>query len=290
MTIGTDGLALISYYDATNGDLKVAHCSDVICTSATIATPDSAGSVGQHSSVTIGADGLALISYYDVTNGDLKVAHCSDVACTSATLTAVDGAANNVGGTSSVIVGTDGLALISYYDTTHGDLKVAYCSDLACTSAARTTVDGVSDNVGAPSSMVIGADGRGLISYYDVTHGDLKVAHCGNVSCTASTLTTVDIAGSVGQYSSLTIGADGRGLISYYDATNGDLKVAHCSNVACTTAALTTVDSAGSVGQYSSVTIGADGLALISYYDETNGDLKVAHCSNLLCVPYHRRR
>src|SRR5215510_7836274 len=192
VAIGTDGLALISYYDATNGDLKVAHCfegADSICTTATRTTLESEGNVGQFTAMTIGTDGLALISYYDVTNGDLKVAHCSDVACTSATLTAVDGAANNVGGTSSVIVGTDGLALISYYDATHGDLKVAYCSDLACTSAARTTVDGVSDNVGAPSSMVIGADSRGLISYYDVTHGDLKVAHCGNVSCTASTLT-----------------------------------------------------------------------------------------------------
>ena len=81
MTIGTDGLALISYYDATNSDLKVAHCSNFACNTATLTTVDSAGSVGQYSSVTIGADGLALISYYDETNGDLKVAHCSNLFC-----------------------------------------------------------------------------------------------------------------------------------------------------------------------------------------------------------------
>ena len=62
----------------------MAHCSDLACTAATLTTVDSAGSVGQYSSVTIGADGLALISYYDETNGDLKVAHCSNVACTAA--------------------------------------------------------------------------------------------------------------------------------------------------------------------------------------------------------------
>ena len=287
VTIGTDGLALISYYDATNGDLKVAHCfdsSDSICTTATRTTLQSEGNVGQFTALTIGTDGLALISYYDATNGDLKVAHCSDAACTSATLTALDGAANNVGAPSSMIIGTDGRSLISYFDKTNGDLKVAHCSDVACTSATRATVDGTADIVGAPSSMIMGADSRGFISYYDETNGDLKVAHCSNVGCTAATLSTVDSAGSVGQYSSVTIGADGRGLISYFNATTGDLKVAHCSNVVCTAATLSMVDSAGSVGQYSSVTIGADGLALISYYDETNGDLKVAHCSNVGCT------
>ena len=50
------------------------------CT-ATTATLDSAGNVGNDTSVTVGADGLGLISYYDSTNGDLKVAHCADTFC-----------------------------------------------------------------------------------------------------------------------------------------------------------------------------------------------------------------
>src|SRR6267142_880026 len=105
---------------------------------------------------------------------------------------------------------------------------------------ALTSLDG-SGNVGQYSSVTIGTDGLALISYYDATNGDLKVAHCSNVACTSATLTTVDRAGDVGQYSSVTIGADGLGLISYYDATNGDLKVAHCSDSACTDATRTTL-------------------------------------------------
>jgi len=31
ITIGTDGLALISYFDNANNDLKVAHCSSTYC-------------------------------------------------------------------------------------------------------------------------------------------------------------------------------------------------------------------------------------------------------------------
>ena len=69
VTIGADGLPLISYLDSTNADLKVAHCDDLVCSSALTSTLDSGGFVGRFSSVTIGPDGLGLISYYDITNG-----------------------------------------------------------------------------------------------------------------------------------------------------------------------------------------------------------------------------
>jgi preprotein translocase subunit Sec61beta len=184
VTIGADGLGLISYYDETNGDLKVAHCSDSACTSATLTTVDRAGNVGQYSSVTIGADGLGLISYYDETNGDLKVAHCSDLTCTSATLTTLTflQSEGNVGQFTSV-TNAGGQGLISYYDSTDQDLKLALCPDLACTSATLTTTPDRAGNVGQYSSVTIGADGLGLISYYDETNGDLKVAHCSNKFC-----------------------------------------------------------------------------------------------------------
>jgi hypothetical protein len=283
VTIGADGLGLISYYDHTNGDLKVAHCANTACTSATLTTLDSAGEVGNYSSVTIGADGLGLISYFDKTNGDLRLAHCSNAACTSATLTTVD-STGQVGLFTSVTIGADGLGLISYSsDYTNYDLKVAHCSDPSCTSATLTTLDSTGE-VGPGSSVTIGADGLGLISYYDYTNYDLKVAHCSDPSCTSAIFTTLDSAGQVGYFTSLTVGSDDLGLISYYDYTNGALKVAHCSNTACTSATLTTLDSIGGVGNISSVTIGADGLGLISYFDQSDADLKVAHCSNAPCT------
>src|SRR5262245_60634046 len=90
ITIGSDELGLISYHDETTGDLKVAHCGDVSCSSVITATLDTTGTVGTHTSIIVGSDGLGLISYYDGTNLDLKVAHCSDVACSSATTTTLD--------------------------------------------------------------------------------------------------------------------------------------------------------------------------------------------------------
>jgi hypothetical protein len=118
--------------DGTNGNLKVAHCSNAACTAATLATLDSTGDVGWYTSVTVGYDGLGLISYYDYTNGDLKVAHCSNAACSTATLTTTPDTAGDVGQYTSATVGSDGLGLISYWDATNRDLKVAHCSNRFC--------------------------------------------------------------------------------------------------------------------------------------------------------------
>jgi hypothetical protein len=282
VAIGADGLGLITYYDFGTRDLRVAHCTDTACTSATLQTVDGAGDVGTHTSVTIGADGFPLISYYDETNRDLKVAHCHDAACLGATVTPLDGAASDVGRYSAVALGADGRGLITYFDATNSDLKVASCLSVACTAASISTLDS-DGSVGLEDTAVaIGADGLGLISYHDSTNDDLKVAHCDTPACATATLTTLDPAG--GSYTSVTIGADGLGLIAYFDGSNGNLKVAHCSNVTCTFATLSTLDSAGNVGIYTSVKIGADGLGLISYWDATQGNLKVAHCSNTACT------
>jgi predicted regulator of Ras-like GTPase activity (Roadblock/LC7/MglB family) len=148
--------------------------------------------------------------------------------------------------------------------------------------------------VGAYTSITIGTDGLPIISYYDDTNGDVKVAHCDDIACASATVATLDSVGSggfgIGWFTSITIGADGLPIISYFDNNNRDLKVAHCAGIACASASVATLDSVGDVGAYTSITIGADGLPIISYYDDTNGDVKVARCSNAFCAPYFRRR
>ena len=63
ITLGADGLPVISYYDLTNLDLKVAKCMNAACTGAsTVTTVDSLGNVGRYTSITLGAYGLPVIS------------------------------------------------------------------------------------------------------------------------------------------------------------------------------------------------------------------------------------
>ncbi|HXZ58090.1 MAG TPA: collagen-like protein [Gaiellaceae bacterium] len=233
VTVGTDGLGLISYYDVTNGNLDVAHCADTACSSASVTAVDSAGDVGSGSSIAIGADGLGLIGYRDTSNDHLKVAHCSNVACSSAVATTVDNAAG-VGFETSVTVGADGLGLVSYFDNGNADLKVAHCSDATCSSATLTPIDSTG-LVGEFSSATIGADNLAVISYYDDSASDLdlKVAHCSNVACTTATTTTVDSAGDVGSGTSITVGSDGLPFVTYRDKTNNAIVSTHCPNAFC---------------------------------------------------------
>ena len=95
----------------------------------------------------------------------------------------------------SIAIGADGLPVVSYKSFPVG-LGVAHCGNVKCTAGnTLTTVDSAGD-VGEGSSIAIGADRLPVVSCFDFTNGDLKVAHCGNVTCTAgNTLTTVDSGG-----------------------------------------------------------------------------------------------
>ena len=281
IAIGADGLGLIAYYDQTNADLKVAHCDNVLCTSATTATLDSAGNVGGYTSIAIGADGLGLISYFDSTpNYDLKVAHCSDIACTSATTTTLD-SAGVVGNYTSIAIGADGLGLISYHDSTNKGIKVAHCDDIPCTSATLSTI--VPGFFGSSTSIAVGADGLGIVAYSTFQAPDfvISAAHCHDTRCSSATSRTVDSAASVGEDVSVAIGADGFPVIGYFLERSGspfDLRVAHCREALCELATIQSIESSIPPNWYGiSIAIGADGLPLVSFVGVLNYGLKVAH-------------
>jgi len=271
------------------GTLGVTTADERVTTGLT--TPDTSGNVGaSQTSITVGTDGFPLISYFDTANANLVVAHCSTVTCSSATTTALD-STGNVGQDSSIAIGADGLGLVSYRDATNVHLKVAHCADVACSSATAATTLDSGTSVGGATSVTVGADGRGLVGYFDNGAANLKVAHCSDVACTAATAATVDSATFVGEYASISVGIDGLGVVSYWDHSSAlNLKVAHCVDVACSAATTTVVDSPNNVGSFSSLAIGADGLPLVTYRDVTNNGVRVAHCPNVFCVGYLRRR
>jgi hypothetical protein len=229
IAIGTNGYPIISYQDVANGDLKVAACTNSTCSTASIYVLDSNGVVGMYTSIAIGSNGNPIISYYDYTNGNLKVATCRNSTCNQVANTAsiytLD-SSGDVGWYTSITIGTNGYPIISYYDNTFGDVRVAACDTATCSTSTYRTVDSAG---GAPlwyTSITIGANGNPIISYYNGHTTALIMTTCINPTCTGYTITTLDNTADVGWYTSIAIGTNGNPIISYHDSTNRDLKVA----------------------------------------------------------------
>jgi len=285
LVIGADGLPIMSYFKNTGGDLKVAHCEDAACSSASVSTIADWNWVGNSNGIAIGSDGLPIVSYRDSDAKALKVAHCDDVACLSVTSSTLDsnGSFYGVGDDNSIAIGNDGLAIISYYDRDNEYIKVAHCDDVACSTATIESLSGLLGIDRASTRIVIGSDGLPVVSYWENDAG-LKLAHCANPTCDGGESTTlIDGPDSRGRFNALAIGSDGFPVLSYYDSDADDLRVAHCSDLACSSVTITVVDSDGDVGQFNSIAIGEEGFPIISYHDESRGNLKLAFCLDLAC-------
>jgi len=112
----------ISYYDATNDDLKYA---TNVGGSWACYTLDSTGEVGWYNSIAVDSNNKVHISYYDATNYDLKYATNAGGSWACYTLDTLDSTGIVNTGT-SIAVDSNNKVHISYYDYTNYDLKYAY--------------------------------------------------------------------------------------------------------------------------------------------------------------------
>ena len=252
--------------------------------------PDTAGIVGLYTSLMLDAAGNPVVSHYDWSNGNLKLLHCNDPYLRRRRERSIESPDTGVyDHHTSLILDAAGNPVVSYHDVTNGDLKVLRCGNVTCSTGntiARPDTAGV---VGVTSSLVLDPSGRPVVSYFDVTNGDLKVLHCYTPDCaTGGTVERAAVPGTVGLWTSLALDAAGKPVISYLDATNSALKVVHCDIASCADGQISvTVDNAGDVGSYSSLALDAAGNPVISYYDGTldvDGDLKLVHCGNPTCA------
>lgn len=260
--VGCVEIRAISYYDATNEDLKLAVWSS-LTGNWVIDVVDSSGDVGRHSSLCIAHPGIVAVAYQDATAGAVKYAWSGE---TGWEIEVVDDDQGWLGEYVSLAFGWDNEPSVGYYDSVNQDLKYAH------RSGAGWNVVNVDSggNVGSHASLTFDAYGNPAISYYDGTEDDVKVA-VGSGS--GWNIQTVDPYPWAGRFSSLAFDNASSPAVSFYDARYGDLKYANWQNDHW---AVDNVDSGGNVGAYTSLAFDSDGSPCISYYEVDHGDLKYA--------------
>jgi len=83
VTIGADGLPVISYFDVTARTLRVTHCGNLVCGAGSVSTTadDPGNFVGYSTSIAVGGDGLPVIAHLDGDADALRVAKCGTRTC-----------------------------------------------------------------------------------------------------------------------------------------------------------------------------------------------------------------
>jgi hypothetical protein len=149
-------------------------------------------------------------------------------------LTTLD-AAGDVGRYSDVALRPDGRGVIAYTDSTNASLKVASCADVACTSAALTTID-----TGGPFEWVavaIGPFGEPVIAYQRPASGTapqptIRFAHCLDAACSSASVVPIDFLDEISVGTDVAVDPEGSPVVVYGDRSSA-VRVARCIDFTC---------------------------------------------------------
>lgn len=184
LTVGTDGIPRVAYYDPDIASLRVVSCANTTCSAISPDRPVIASIENGVAwpSMRLNPSGNPVIAYWD--NFSIDLARCADPSCNSlASLRSVD-SGPDVFGIPALALDESGFATVAFLDSDFV-LNVVTCLTRTCSETSATWKPMPGEAVGSIPSIEID-DGLIIISYViNQPNGTrpMRVLTCENTSC-----------------------------------------------------------------------------------------------------------
>jgi hypothetical protein len=212
IALDSSGKVHISYYDATNKDLRYASNTSGSWMTDTL---DNIGDVGAYASIAIDSSDKVHISYYDRTNGDLRYVTNASGSWVTETLDSDD----DVGSYTSIAIDSSDKVHISYsISPNYRDLRYA-------TNTSGSWVIETADSAGSTgyyTSIALDSSDKVHISYFDLSNDRLMYATNMSGSWVSEVAANADDDGYIGKYTSIAIDSSDKAHISHLHFTDWD--------------------------------------------------------------------
>ena len=236
IAVTSDNRPFISYFDSNAYRVRYAACNDPTCaTGSTQQAGTQNQNLGEYTSMAMGAGDIPQFTYQNAQSLGLNLYRCSNgPACNSGigNFFVQVNACSGTGSYNSLAFGSDGLPVVTYYNTCIGALNLARCTDAFCAGGnIITTIDGNGSSpfVGKHSALAIAGNGNPLVSYWDESNQVVKLLRCGDPACSANNVkTTIGPAGDdngTGRITALVVSAGGIPVVAYGNVTTDQLNV-----------------------------------------------------------------
>lgn len=306
-----DDRPVASYVDSGNQAVRLLACGSTECLTrqtTEIATSLGGSGQGHGTAIAITEAGLPLVSFRSGETSALTVVACGDLACTDARISQVDpqpdveaSEARDAGYNSSIVIGADGLPLISHWDRGTRTLLATHCTDDACSAATTSTLVQAPASeedvtVGGDTAIALGLDAP-FIAFRNENPTRLDLLSCSDVACTSGKVVTLvprvdqpDAASlQPGFENAIVVDAQGLPIVAYHDRFDDGIYVVRCLDVACNDAERNAIDD-GDDDFHSEPTIALlNGHPVVAYRATPKGDesgrrlLMVVRCQNVSC-------
>jgi len=289
--LSKEGFPIISYHHLNAGDLKLAYCENIDCSSAKIQLLDWAGDFGYFTDIAVGNSGKVYISYLDRKNGDLRVIRCLDYKCGRAQINVIDkgtGKAGYVGEYNSIDITKQGHPVIGYFDNNFNNLKLAICEDTDCYRSVIKHVD-TEGMVGEYLDLTLDNDtDMPILAYQDRTNMQVKLIRCSDLYCDNYESSIIDDVAKRGGDISIFQDTSNTLYISYYDFNLNYLKLAICKDSNCNEnkTIIKLIEAKilpGIFYSWNSLIVNNSGNVLISFYDMNTNNFGIVYCDDEVC-------